>query len=287
MACLVAESERLIQTSLSHNSKQVYKTALKNSIAFWNCTISQKFGPYLSIQSFILSLTCQYKNFPHLYVRTLSFYHKLKGLQDTTKSFLICKALEGFKRTIGRAVDTGCPIIRPLLRELILSLPSVCSSTYEATLFTLITIHYHKQLQWLTLHSISNVNVHAQQSDFKVFFSYSKTDQKAHKTTLIISKELETVLCPLRAISSYLSIRPSTSPAAPFFIQVNLKPLRRYHFNAVLQKALISLVEQGHFCTHSFRIGRATDMALHGVSDKVIKVAGRWNSRVYSSYDRM
>jgi len=38
------------------------------------------------------------------------------------------------------------------------------------------------------------------------------------------------------------------------------------------------------FNTHSFRIGRATDMALEGCSDQQIKLAGRWKSYAFKDY---
>ena len=34
-----------------------------------------------------------------LYIAGLSYYHKIRGLTDNTKSFIVSKTLEGFRRT--------------------------------------------------------------------------------------------------------------------------------------------------------------------------------------------
>jgi hypothetical protein len=36
--------------------------------------------------------------------------------------------------------------------------------------------------------------------------------------------------------------------------------------------------------THSFRFGRATDMATQGYTDIQIRMAGRWSSAAYKKY---
>ena len=41
-----------------------------------------------------------------------------------------------------------------------------------------------------------------------------------------------------------------------------------------------------HFKTHSFRIGRATDLAAEGVNADTIKMMGRWSSNVFCKYIR-
>lgn len=303
LECLVTESKRLIHTSLSHNSKLAYSTAYKKYHLFLDLynlpdilpiptDTLLKFIAYLSIQNYAAKTV-------ELYVRALSFNHKLQAQPDTTKSFLVSKAIEGLKRSKGKTADTRGPITRPLLRQLILSLSAVCSSQYEATLFTaafslayfgllrvgeFTTANKSSLSHCLKLH---NITVHSHQSHLRLTIPHSKTDQTGKSSTLIIPRESERALCPIRAIADFGNIRPRSAPTAPFFIHADSKPLTRYQFNSVLQKALATIGHQGHFSTHSFRIGRATDLALQGVPDEIIKTSGRWRSQVYSSYVRL
>lgn len=60
----------------------------------------------------------------------------------------------------------------------------------------------------------------------------------------------------------YLSCRSYTTKTKNVFVHLISKPLSRYQFNAVLQKAINSGAISGDFRTHSFRIGRATDIAF-------------------------
>lgn len=55
----------------------------------------------------------------------------------------------------------------------------------------------------------------------------------------------------------------------------------------MLQKTLQFNGIQGHFRPHSFRIGRATDLAKQGVSESEIKALGRWESRAFQNYIRL
>jgi site-specific recombinase XerD len=55
------------------------------------------------------------------------------------------------------------------------------------------------------------------------------------------------------------------------FIHFNHMPLTRYQFTSVLKKALNFLnIKKGHFRSHSFRIGGATELARQGVPEKEI-----------------
>lgn len=61
----------------------------------------------------------------------LAFLFRLSGLADITKSFLVKKALRGYRR--GRQVpDSRCPVSFAMLGIL---LPKVCLTSFEAILF--------------------------------------------------------------------------------------------------------------------------------------------------------
>jgi len=71
-------------------------------------------------------------------------------------------------------------------------------------------------------------------------------------------------MCPVRAIQNHLTVRPLTE--GPFFCHVDGSPVTPYQFSAVLNKSLrLTKFDLGHFKTHSFRFGRASDLAAQGI----------------------
>jgi site-specific recombinase XerD len=136
------------------------------------------------------------------------------------------------------------------------------------------TAKYHH----IWLENIKHSNNH---SSFKNRSIFEK------KNTLVIQGESESAVCPVLNMRHYLAVRPAPTMEHPLFIHVTGNPLTRYQFNSVLQKALASIGNHNHYSTHSFRIGRATDLAIHGISEQIIRTSGRWRSDVYSSYVRI
>jgi hypothetical protein len=69
------------------------------------------------------------------YISGISTMQKLNGQTDNTKSFLVTKILEGSKRKNSSKADLRLPVSMNLLKRLIQSLPFVCTSVYESTMF--------------------------------------------------------------------------------------------------------------------------------------------------------
>ncbi|CAC5377645.1 unnamed protein product [Mytilus coruscus] len=69
-----------------------------------------------------------------LYISGISFSHKARNLEDTTKNFVVSKVLEGLHRNYPQR-DNRAPITLPLLRQITDALLSICTSTYESLLF--------------------------------------------------------------------------------------------------------------------------------------------------------
>ena len=66
------------------------------------------------------------------------------------------------------------------------------------------------------------------------------------------------------------------------------KPLRRAEAARGLKHGLRRLgVDPARYNTHSFRAGRATDLALAGAFNQVIKASGRCSSDAYMQYVRL
>ena len=113
----------------------------------------------------------------------------------------------------------------------------------------------------------------------------AKTNQSGPPTILRIPTEQKSNICCVRAIEQFLIVRPNISGF--LFCHANGQPLTRYQFTSVLNRSIRQLgLSLSCYKSHSFRIGRATDLAKYGVSGDVIKTMGRWSSSVYKRYIR-
>ena len=235
------------------------------------------------------------------YISGLSHCHKLNDLQDNTQSFIIKKLLEGMRRKYPQRTDIMAPIFIQLLKHLILALRRVCGSNYESLVFsTAFSIAYFGMLRVseIAVNSRSDESGHALNLD-DVSFSEncntlhirllsSKTDQKHRSVTLFVSKQPDSDLCPVRLLQSFLKLRFSgLNGSNKLFVHVDGACLSKYQFSSVLQMCLQFCDIPLHIRSHSFRIGRATDLARFGVEDDHIKQCGRWSSDSYLRYIRL
>ena len=68
------------------------------------------------------------------YLSAISYVHKLRGLHDPTKSFLIQMLLTALSRR--QPVDIRLPVTRPVLHELVRALSLTNSSAFQRSLFS-------------------------------------------------------------------------------------------------------------------------------------------------------
>lgn len=299
LADLMEESKKLILNSVAISTRKTYQTALKkfqnfvrlrynHSVVIRPITthVLLNFIAYLSIQQHAASTV-------QLYISAIAFFHKLKGLQDPTNNFLISKALQDLKRTRSTTQDSRCPITFHILLKITASLPTICSP-YEVKLFSCaFSLAYFALLRvgectvtsyTTTSHHIQfqGIEVRSRTNQVRITILHSKT-QQTFGQTLIIQGQPHSPLGLVRSIMEFLKVRPTTPPSQIFLVHNDTAPLTRFQFNAVLQKSLKHSGTSGYFGTHSFRIGRATDMALQGVPYNDIQKAGRWRSPVFQS----
>ena len=228
------------------------------------------------------------------YVAGLSFCLRSRGMVDITQVFPIRHLIEGCRR-LHRREDIRCPITLNILQRLINVLPSVCENIYDRKMFTaafLIAFFGFLRISEFTAtsHHVplveSDVIIRGTSPHRRLIMSirFSKTDQRGAGHVIIIPEG--TSLCPIRAASEYIHIRPEQGTA--FFRRFNTEPLSRYEFNRVLRRC-VSFVGLPLQCytSHSFRIGAATSAAMGGYSDSQIQVMGRWTSHSYRRYIRL
>jgi hypothetical protein len=89
--------------------------------------------------------------------------------------------------------------------------------------------------------------------------------------------------CPVTAYIRWVKIRPEKATSA--FTYPDGKSVRPAFLRRALNDTMTYLqMDSSQYNTHSFRIGKATDMYKQGFSDAQISVAGRWNSQAYKKY---
>lgn len=225
----------------------------------------------------------------------ISFYARLGGGFDPTRSFVLAKALRGWARLRPAPADTRKPIDRHLLRKLLAVLPGVADSGFEATLFGLAfscAFFGAFRVGELVAASGRSEDTGLLFSDVEVKVgsvlcrvARSKTDQLGRGRWVSLLAQPGDPVCPVELAAAYSPIRPQGG--VQWLLHRNGLPLTRFQFGAVLRRCLVQLgLAAGDYGTHSFRIGAATCAAARGVSDEGIQTLGRWRSKAFRSYVR-
>ena len=141
-------------------------------------------------------------------------------------------------------------------------------------------------------HSIKACNVHQSSNQRQILFVMysSKTHNKARppqKVTITsrMGEELG-AFCPVQLILDYLEMRGDyTSMNDNLFVFRGGIPVPQKAFRKLLRQLLKRVgLQPEMYDTHSFRIGRATDLRKAGVNVETIKHLGRWRSNAVYNY---
>lgn len=225
------------------------------------------------------------------YLAGINFYHKINNWKDFQDSFVIQKILEGCRRS-RPLCDLRAPITRKILVAICTVLPNTCYNQYESALFRALFA-----LSYFGLFRVSEVVACAgtatllvsdttlEQNSITIRLQSYKTKQKGHPVKLKIPADSDIRICPVAAVRDYMAGRASLP--GPLFCHANNAPVTRQQFSSVLSKCLKKTIYMsGHYRSHSFRIGRATDLASRGMQADTIMLLGRWRSDCYKHYIR-
>ena len=210
------------------------------------------------------------------HLSALAFVHKIRNLPDPTQSFFIAKLMAGISKQ-NPSCDGRLPITMNLLRRMLPAVRacsptpndaqmyvSMCLFAYYACLRVgEITITNTKSLNILKIHQLSvkrkSVTVHFER------FKHSKG--RTH--TLEIQMVADPASCPVHQLRLYLAKRGSHQ--GPIFCNLDYTAVTRHQFLKILHTSLqfIGVIPK-HFNTHSFRIGRCTDLVKAGHSESQI-----------------
>ena len=141
-------------------------------------------------------------------------------------------------------------------------------------------------------HVIKACDVHAAETEGKVMIVLhsSKTHSKANqpqKVRIVTDNRMKN-FCPVAEIIKFAKMRkPWDTRQDPFLVSRTGKPIVAEYIRKQLKTGIKNLnLDPNLYDTHSFRIGRATDLRKQGLSVEDIKTQGRWKSNAVYKYLR-
>ena len=226
------------------------------------------------------------------YLSVIGFVHKMRGLHDPAKAFIIQKLLTSLSRR--KSCDVRLPISKPILHDLISSLHHTNSSAAHRILFSamFLTAFYgfFRSGELAAKRVCSTVvqyeNLRLLSSAGKIHSAKITIQNFKHNTTnrpfdIAITGDDCSPRCSVAFLLQYCKSRGDQ--LGPLFCQSDNRPISVNQFNSELRRCLAfcGLDPQRHK-SHSFRIGTACLVAEKGFSDAQIRALGRWKSDALS-----
>lgn len=132
---------------------------------------------------------------------------------------------------------------------------------------------------------LSDVSYEPQKKILYIQVRKSKTDQTGKAVKLKLYPAEMGNICCVNSLLTFIKACPSFK--GYLLCHQNRDPLTRYQFTSILTKCISKMgLSASIFKSHSFRIGRATDLAKEGVSADNIQKLGRWRSNTFHKYIR-
>jgi len=219
-----------------------------------------------------------------MYVEGLSFISKLVDHPDPLQDPVICHMISRLKCRAGSSTDKYCPITIEVLRSLLGTLESVCSSPYECVLFrAMFTVAFfgalrieemvtnHQNIAQPELLYLSDLQLTEEGADLRLHTSHM--GQERFLIQLRLSKEMW--VCPVEALHIYVAARPQRE--GPLFVHLDNMAVTKREFLTVFRRALRLVgLPPNHYGVHSFWLGTAITAVSHGYSDEAINRIARW-----------
>lgn len=294
--------KHLFKVSLAETSYPHYKRAwdlLCQFYAIWDGSVpklpldehnSALFITYLSLLDYAPGTI-------HSYVSALSHINRLKKGDGLAESHRCKKLLDGIDKS-GPPPRALSPITKDLLHKLITSIDFLLHVPYMSLLYKALYVSmfymctrvgevaasHGTTKNVLQLADLELVTNGKSRPYFLVHFSRFKHN-KLSQTHSIPVRPTQGPFCPVRLLQNYLRAR-GASPG-PLFRLESGRHLHATQLSATLTKSLSwARMETSTFGTHSFRIGRCTELAKEGASQTYMKFMGRWHSYAFLKYVR-
>lgn len=222
----------------------------------------------------------------------LAFWFQLKGLRDVKKSFLVHRALRGYRKGLHKQ-DCRRSVSFAVLSTIISSLRKVCSDHFEQVLFRaafILAFFGAFRIGELVSPSKKVVgglkldDVPCSEQSVLICITHSKNDQEGKGVRVELLRGQDPQLCPVTALRQFLDIRPIGGGivhpqgwTVPLQISVHAgyeEVLNsRWSPSGGIRRAFVP-----HRCGH--------EASRWGLPETVIKRIGRWESCRYQLYVR-
>ena len=143
----------------------------------------------------------------------------------------------------------------------------------------------HTPQNTLQLDDIKFTKVHGIITHMTVSFTNFKHNQKSLVHSIQI-KPTHSSSCPVVALNDYLCKRGGSK--GPLFQSQVGEPIPAQQVSKMLQRSLVLAgVNPKQYGTHSFRVGRCSEMARAGASNTQLRLLGCWHSDAFLTYVRV
>ena len=289
----------LLKLSLSPNTRQSYERSWLLFHDFSKTTLrkTQTFPASIdNISLYVAHLGNSGKKASTIrtHLSALAFAHKINLLPDPTANFRVSKLILAISRKTGPSKKRD-PIGIALLHCILAVLPRIIKDKYQCLLYKAVfSMMYHACLRageivssntskhTLRRNNIRTYNINGQQKLKLKFTSYKHSNGKT--PSMRLDPKLPNKYCPIHLYQLYDKVAPSARYHA--FTLINGEPLTRKAISDTLTLCTSHLSMKGLYNTHSFRIGKATDMVDEGYTDEQIITYGRWKSNAFRLYIR-
>ena len=213
----------------------------------------------------------------------IGHFYKIKMLNNPATAYPILKQLAAYDKYA--ATEKRLPITKPILSNLLkLHGSSVLDPYYRAGFYCLYFMMYHMALRISEASHYSNSFNHAIFIEDIVFqrrVVCITLQSYKHGTTLTTYEILHTAF--RKALKCFIKLRGMHS--GPLFAHRNgLLFTRRFICKQLKHDLGLIGLQAENFNCHSFRIGKITDMALSGKSDRQLAIQGQWKSNAFLKY---
>ena len=218
----------------------------------------------------------------------LVHHYKIHLNHNPVYSTALSKLLKAYSKE--QTHDNRKPISSQILHKLLTFIPMSSANQYYKDAFYVIYVFMYKMA--LRISEIANYSRH-----FDHAIGYQDVYMDLVSNHLVITirsakhaqepKIYNMRLYPrLKLIyNRFISARGTT--IGPLFIHRNASHFSRSFILKTLRKHLFDIGENPSlYNTHSFRIGRTSDLARQGRSDRQIADIGRWSSNAFHTYIR-
>lgn len=180
-----------------------------------------------------------------------------------------------------------------MLRNLVGQLGNLAANAYEGVMYkSMVMLMYFGLLRvgevTQTDHVLKFRNVKISYSPRRVVLRFEtakndRTGEIRHSAT--VYPDPDERVCPVLHLLNYFLVRPQVRHNEEnLYVKFNSHPVTEYEFRVILTKACKLMHWSRRVTSHSFRMGRATQLFLSGVPLQQIQQAGWWCSNAVLSY---